>query len=137
ANVAAARRSGCLIQGGMNTFGDEPELGVALHFDWSSCVVRQHKHRRVIRRLIAPPAFPAFVRPRAADRPEHVAPENPGTDSGKALLRHPVVDTRFAVAGAVHFTPNTRLEKPLHQFGALDAERILKILVRPRSVPVE
>src|SRR5215471_12632927 len=76
ANVAAARRGSCLIQGGTNTFSNEPELGVALHFDWSSCVVRQHKHRRVIRRLIAPPAFPAFVWPRAADRTEHVAPEN-------------------------------------------------------------
>src|SRR5215831_20600992 len=71
ANVAAARRGSCLLQGGTNTFGNEPELGVSLHPDRPAWVVRQHEHRRVVWRLIAPPAFPALVRPRAADRTEH------------------------------------------------------------------
>src|SRR6202795_3988675 len=81
ADVAAARCSGRLLQSGVNAFGDKAELRTSRHHKRRPRVMRQYKDRRVIRRLVAPPALPAVVRPRASDRPEHVAPKDPGTDS--------------------------------------------------------
>src|SRR5512146_2831048 len=92
ADVAAARCSGRLLQSGVNAFGDKAKLRASRHPERCPRVMRQHEHRRVIRRLVAPPALPAFVRPRASDGTEHVASKNPGTDSGKSLLRNSVID---------------------------------------------
>src|SRR5216684_8762985 len=87
ADVAAARGSARLLQSGVNAFGDKAKLRTSRHLERRPRVMRQHEDRRVIRRLVAPPALPAAVGPRAPDWTEHVAPKNPGADSGKALLR--------------------------------------------------
>src|SRR5665213_3068843 len=100
-------------------------------------MMRQHEDGRVIRRLVAPPALPALIRPGTADRTEHVAPENPGSDPLEALLRHGVVDSALTVALSIHRAPHARVEEPLHQFRAPYAERILEILVRPCAVAIE
>src|SRR5256714_5020772 len=84
-----------------------------------------------------PTSLPAFVRPRAPDGTEHVAPENPGADSGEAVLGDPVVDPCLSAVKALHLPPHARGEEPLHQLGAPDAERILEILVRPGTVAVD
>src|SRR6266446_10749684 len=137
ADVAATRSSGRLLQSVMNAPGDKAKLRSSRHPERRPLVMRQHEDGRVIRRLVAPPALPAVVRPRASDRTEHVAPKNPGTDSGKALLRNPVIDSRFAVVIAVHRPPYARVEEPLHQLGTPDAERMLETLVRPSAVAVD
>src|SRR5713226_395908 len=137
ADVAAARCSGRLLQSGVNAFGDKAKLRTSRHPKRRPRVMRQHEDGRVIRRLVAPPALPAVVRPRASDRTEHVAPKNPGTDSGKALLRNSVVDSRLSIVMAVHPAPYACVEEPLHQLRAPDAERILEILVRPSTVAVD
>src|ERR1700682_207615 len=137
ADVAAARCNGRLLQSGVNAFGDKAKLRTSRHPKRRPRGMRQHKDGRVIRWLVAPPALPAVVRPRGSDRTEHVAPKNPGADSGKALLRNPVIDSRFAVVIAVHLPPHARVEEPLHQLGAPDAERMLEILVRPSAVAVD
>src|SRR5208337_4731055 len=93
ADVAAARCSGRLFQGGVDAFGDKEKLRTSRHPKRRPRVMRQHEDGRVIRRLVAPPALPTVVRPRAPDRTEHVAPKNPGTDSGKALFRNCVIDS--------------------------------------------
>src|SRR6202049_1222241 len=111
ADVAVARCSGGLLQRGGNAFGDEAKLRAARHPERRPRVMRQHEDGRVIRRLVAPPALPAVVRPRASDRTEHVAPKNPGANSGKALLRDPVIHSRFAVVMAVHRPPYARGEE--------------------------
>src|SRR5581483_12318009 len=85
-STARAGCRGCLLQSCANAFGDKEKFRSSLHPERRPRVMRQHEDGRVIRRLVAPPALPAFVRPRASDRTEHVAPKNPGTDSGKALL---------------------------------------------------
>src|SRR6267143_1953185 len=105
ADVAAARCSARLLQSGVNAFRNEPKLRAALHPEGRPRVMRQHEDGRVIRWLVAPPALPAVVRPRAADGTEHVAPKNPGTDSGKALLRNSVIDSRLSIVIAVHPPP--------------------------------
>src|SRR3989454_10349452 len=95
ADVAAVRCSARLLQSGVNAFGDKAKLRTSRHPKRRPRVMRQREDGRVIRRLFAPPALPAVVRPRAPDRTEQVAPENPGTDSGEALLCNAVVGLRL------------------------------------------
>src|SRR5882762_8206273 len=137
AHVARARCGARLLPSGVNAFGDKAKLRPSRHPERRPRVMRQHEDGRVIRRLVAPPALPALVRPRTPDRTEHVAPKNPGTDSGEALLRNSVVDSRLPIVMAVHLAPQARVEEPLHQLGAPDAEQILQILVRPGTVAVD
>src|SRR6202171_659561 len=111
ADVAAARCSGRLLQSGVNAFGDKAKLRTSRHPKRRPRVMRQHKDGGVIRRLVAPPALPAVVRPRAPDRAEHVAPENPGADSGKALFRHSVVNSGLTAGVAMHLLPHAGVEK--------------------------
>src|SRR5213083_757944 len=86
ADVAPARCCSRLFKSCVYAFGNKAKLRSSRHPNRRSRVVRQHVDGRVIRWLVAPPALPTVVRPRASDRTEHVASENPGTDSGKALL---------------------------------------------------
>src|SRR5437773_9120192 len=105
ANVTATRRGGRQLQRGVNARGDEAKLRPPSHPERRPRVMRQHEDGRVIRRLVAPPALPAFVRPRASDGTEHVPPQNPGADSGKAALHPVVVDTRLSITFALHRPP--------------------------------
>src|SRR6478672_563524 len=77
----------------MNAFGDEVEDSPAFHRDRRARVMRQHVNRAMVRRLVAPPAFPAIVGPRPTNRPEHVAPQDPGADILKAPSRKIVIGT--------------------------------------------
>src|SRR6266576_2285245 len=137
ADIAAARRSVRLLQSDVNAFGDKAELRTSRHPERRARVMRQYEDGRVIRRLVAPPALPAVVRPRAPDMAEHVAPKNPGTDSGKALLRNSVIDSRLSIVITVHSSPYACLEEPLHQFRAPDAERVVVFLVPAGTVAVD
>src|SRR4051812_39838951 len=71
ANVAAAGSRSCLLEGMVNAFSDEPELRTSHHRHRRAGVVREDEDRRVVRRLVAPPALPAVVRPGTPDRTEH------------------------------------------------------------------
>ena len=53
------------------------ENRAAFHRDRCALVAGQHEDGGVIRRVVAPPPFPAVVGPGAADRPEHVAAQDP------------------------------------------------------------
>src|SRR5512144_1363219 len=79
-DVAAACRIPRSLERSVNTVGDEPKLRATLHFEQRPGVMSQHEDRRVVRRLVTPPAFPGLIRPRAPDRAEHVTAENPGAD---------------------------------------------------------
>ena len=74
-------------------------------------MMRQDEDGGVIRRFLAPP-LPALVRPRASDRAEHVAPQDPGADSGKALLRNRVIDPRLSIALAERLPKYAGGEEP-------------------------
>src|SRR5262249_52979302 len=93
--------------------------------------------RHMIRRLVAPPALPALIRPRPAHRPEHVPSENPGADAGEAELGHLVVDAGLAVGLSVHLPPDAGVKEPFHPLGPADAERMLEILTRSGAVSVD
>jgi hypothetical protein len=97
----------------------------------------QDEYRSVIGGLIAPPAFPTLVRPRASDGTEHVPTKNPGAESGKAQLGNFIIDAGFAILLSVHLRPDACAKKPVHQLHATDTERILKILIGPCTVTVQ
>jgi hypothetical protein len=66
ANGAAARCSRRLLQGGVDAFGDKAKLRTSRHPERRARMIRQHEDGRVIRRLVAPSALPALVRPRTS-----------------------------------------------------------------------
>src|SRR2546430_15581070 len=106
AHVAPACRSARLLQRDVNAFGDKMKLRTSRHPERRARVMRQHEDGRVIRRLVAPPALPAVVRPRASDGTEHVAPKNPGADFGQALPGHSAIDSRLPLLLALHPPPH-------------------------------
>src|SRR3989442_10776739 len=79
AHVAAVRCSARLLQGGVNAFGDKAKLRTSRHPERRPRVMRQHEYGRVIRRLVAPPALPALLLPRAPHVTAHVSPQSPRT----------------------------------------------------------
>src|SRR4029450_11709153 len=85
------------LQRGANAVGDEMEGRAAFHFNRLALMMRQHEHVGVIRRTVAPPALPAVVRPIATDGPEHVAAEDPCSDTFESAGRKVVVWTRGSV----------------------------------------
>src|ERR1700694_3176070 len=100
-------------------------------------MARQHEHRVVVRRVVAPPTLPFLVGPRPADRAEHVAPHDRGADAGVARDHETLVDALLAALLADHATPETCRDAPLVQPRPADAERVVKALRRPRAVPVD
>src|SRR3954469_10178234 len=78
ADIQSIRCSGRLLERCLNASGNEAKLGTSSHSERRTRIMRKHEDRRVIRRLVAPPAFPVLVRPRATNRAEHVAPQDPG-----------------------------------------------------------
>src|SRR5437588_3610957 len=136
-NVFAACRGFGLLERGFDAAGDEAELRAAFHRQRRARVMREHENRRVVRRLVAPPPFPAFVRPRAADGAEHVAAEDPGADSFQTLRREIVVHPGFAVRLTVHAPPGARAEEAVEPLGTSDAEAVFEILSGSGAVSVD
>src|SRR5690348_3517168 len=100
-------------------------------------MMREDEGGDVVGRLVAPPTFPLVIGPWPADRPEHVAPEDPRADVLESRFCDLVVHARVAAGLPVHFTPDARVEEPLHQLRAADAKRMVEALVRAGAVPVD
>ena len=122
----------------MNALGHEMKRGATLHLDRLPRMMREHKDRAVIRRLVTPPPFPAVITPLATVRAEHVAAENPRAEAGHATRRKIIVDARRAIRGSKdRGLKRARRKNPLVQRHAAHAERIRKILTRTGAVTVE
>src|SRR5688500_14949043 len=74
----------------------------AFHLGRLAGVMREHEHRAMIRRVLSPPAAPGVIRPRAANRAEHVASHYPGADAYAESRREIVVDTGGAAGFSAH-----------------------------------
>src|SRR5215213_495736 len=124
--AALAGRLTRLCESGVEAVGHEVEGGPAFHLDRLVGVMGEHEHRRVVRRLGAPPAAPVLI-PLPADRPEHVPPH----DVGAAWAHEPAGRRRVAVVGAlVAEMPTVELAPPFAQW-------ILAALVGPSDETVE
>src|SRR6202035_3804583 len=84
-----------------------------------------------------PPALPALVRPRTADRPEHIAAEDEGAEPVHRTMCVGLIDAVRAPVLTDHCLEHARPEQPLVQFPPAFAERIFKTLLRPCSETVE
>lgn len=137
-HVLSGSSLACAVECLANAACDEVERRAAVHLDGGSRMMGQDEHRNVVRRAIAPPAFPVHVRPFPANGAEHVAPENPGPDilkaTGSELIVHP---GRTAVLAEQGLLECARRDQPLVQFNPAIAERIIDVLIRTRSISVE
>ena len=97
----------------------------------------EHEHRRVIGRVVAPPALPLIVRPGAARGAEHIAAENPGADPLNTARGKIVVDPNCPAATAEHRLKRACRENPFVQLGAAHAQRVVQILTGTGRKSVE
>ncbi len=100
-------------------------------------MVSEHKHRRVVRRILAPPSFPGIIVPWTANRPEHIAPEDPGADIFERLNGKPVVHALIPATLSMQFVEYCRAEQPSMQLDAPDPKRIVEVLPRPRPKSIK
>src|SRR5216684_3323479 len=97
----------------MNAVSDESKLRAARHLERSPRVMGEHKDRRVIGRLVTPPAFPTFIRPWSTHGAKHISAENIRADPFEALRRDIVVVAGVAISIAVHPLPGARGKEPV------------------------
>ncbi len=97
----------------------------------------EHERWRVVGRISAPPSFPFIIFPIAANWPEHIAPKNEGAESRHRTTPEIVVDSRLAIAFALHFAKRARGEKPPEQLFSPFAERGFEALLRSRREAIK
>jgi len=93
ANILIFGRFFGQLQRCLGSVRNEVERSAALHGQRGSCVMRQHKNRRVKGRIVSPPAFPGFILPWTSNRPEHITTNDPGADIVRRLGDELIVDT--------------------------------------------
>jgi hypothetical protein len=130
-DIFAACRLLRLLECGFDSVGDETKLRSAFHGDSCPRIVGQDEDRRVVRRLIAPPAPPTLVGPWPPDRTEHVSPKNPRSDTLEALNGKIVIHAGFPVAVSVHLSERSCVKEPVEQLGPAHPKGGLQVL--PRS----
>src|SRR5664279_5440146 len=89
----------------------------------------QHEDRRVIGRIVTPPALPVLVRPCPPVGIEHVATQNPRADIANAARGKFFIDTGGAATVAVHLLESPGGKEPFMQLHAAFADGILQTLV--------
>jgi hypothetical protein len=137
-HVALARRLFRVIERGVDPVRDEDERGAALHLQRIPRVTGQYEDRRVIRRIVAPPASPRRVlAPRARAAAEHVPAHDDGTDVRLRLLDGERAGVHLAALQALCRAPGREVEHPLMERHPALAERVLLALVRAGHVSVE
>jgi hypothetical protein len=138
ANIPASGRVLRLRQGGSHALSDEVKGCSSFHDKRCAGVVGQHEHRNVIDRIFAPPAPPALVWPRSANRPEHVPAKNPGPDIPKASSGKVLINARLsAIVTEQVLLKRSGGKSPAMQRSSSHAERVVDILVRAGAETVE
>src|ERR1044072_318108 len=125
------------LQRRVDPVGDEMESGAAFHRDGVARMVSEHEDVGVVGRVLAPPALPVVVGPRAALHAEHVAAHDPSADVLEAARGEVSAHPRRPAGLADHALKSLRPDEPPVQRFAADAERFLAALLRPCAVAVE
>ena len=79
----------------LDSAGHKVEGGSAFHDHRLALVVGENEGGRMVRRIVAPPALPRVVRPRAAHGTEHVAAEDEGAEVVHRPVGEFIVDIRW------------------------------------------
>ena len=124
-NVLCACRFARLLQRILNTVSNKVKCRSAEHLDWWSWIMCQHESWRVIRRIVAPPAFPLTVRPFPTNRSEHVAAEDEGTETIHCASGELVIKASFTAIFSLHLTKSLRWEKPRKDLLAPQTKRMI------------
>src|SRR5579859_5931156 len=122
AHVQAARGVPGGRKGLLRAGVDEVEGRAALHLDRGPDVMGEHEGGGTERRLLAPPALPVLVSPRAALVAELVAAHDLRADARPPAAREGVVDAGAPALLAGHGAERAGGEEPLVQPGAGVAE---------------
>jgi hypothetical protein len=133
----ALRRLFRFLQSRLQSISDEVERGTAFHREGRPRVMREHKHGRMVRRIVAPPPFPGIVFPRTPNRPEHIPAQDPGADILERQSGKIVVDARSPAALTVHLLKYLGVKKPVVELSPADSERILQVLPGPSPKPID
>jgi hypothetical protein len=136
-DVLTASGIRCFLERHVDTAGHEAENRASFHGDRCSGVMGKHEDRRVVRRVITPPALPAVVRPGPSDWPEHIAAHDPRSNSREAPRRKVVVDAGRSPLVSVHLPKGTSGESPIVQGQTANSQRMLQVLPGTGSVAVE
>src|SRR5579863_10771032 len=136
ANVLSACGRGSAFERGVNAVSDEMEGGPARHGDWRSRVMGQHENGNVVRRIFAPPALPSLVRPGTADRPEHVAADDPRADIFETAGGEIIADSGRAAVLPCHPLKSPSVEHPIVQCQPADTERVLTALTWTSTIAI-
>src|SRR5262249_47106675 len=101
-------------------------------------VVRQHEHRNVEGRVVAPPAVRVrVVRPRPLAAAEHLPAHDDRADAGDVGLDKPGIGVVFPALAAVAIAEGLRRDEPIVQLLAALAERLLERRIRAGDVAVQ
>src|SRR5207248_8925952 len=137
-HVQPVGRGERLLQRRLDTGRHEMKRRAALHLKRRAWMVGEHEYRVMKRRIVAPPAFPVFVLPFAADRSEHVAAHDRRADASITSRNELIVEALLAgTLRTVDLTEGAGGKRPFVQSAAAHAERIVQALVRSRRVAVE
>src|SRR5256885_7330235 len=136
-DIALARRLPGATECFLDSTGDEMKDGPTFHRDRFARVVRQHEHRYVIRRVLAPPAAPLVAGPRPAHGTEHVSAHDIRTDAFPEALGKIVVGTRRPARFSVYLAKRARADVPAVHLLATHAEWVLQSLAGSGPVSVE
>src|SRR5204863_4796233 len=102
-----------------------------------TAVMRQHKYRAVIRRVLPPPAAPGVIGPGTTNRAEHVSSHDPRTDAVPKTRCDIVIGAGGAAGLTMDALERAGREQPFVQSFTTDAEGILASLERAGAVAVE
>src|SRR5262245_42862593 len=110
----------------------------SVHGNRLARVMSQNKNGGVIGRVVSPPSFPLVIRPRTADGPEHIAPQDPGPYVAESARGKVVVTAGLSALDAEDLPLKfSGREEPLMERAPANAQRVLQALVRAGSVAVE
>src|ERR1700694_1667538 len=125
-----------LLQRGRYPVRDERELSAALHRQWLARVMGEHENRRMVWRLVAPPALPLLI-PISGPTPKHLAAHDVGADTLGDLIG----DVRVGIVQAAHLAllsaPAGRREHPLVKAHPALTGRVFNALIRPGAKAVQ
>src|SRR5262245_8141693 len=136
-DVLVARRLARLLESGFDSVGCEVEGRASHHLHRLALVVGEDEDRGVVGRIVAPPARPGAVLPRAANRAEHVAPHDEGADVGVHLLGGLGARIHLSALLTVRLAPGLQREHPLVELFASLTEGVVLALIRSGYIAVE
>lgn len=136
-NVLCACRFARPLQRIFDAVRDEMKRRSAQHLDRRSWIMRQYESRRMIRRIVTPPALPLIVRPFPTNGSEHVATEDEGTETFHCAPGEPVIKASFTVLFSQHLAKSSRREKPLKELLATQTKRMIQTLSGSRSEAIK